>query len=116
MWAIARIAPPDGRMARVDALTERNKSRSKGRYHQQMTPICQSGNFAYQLFILRPNGEADRWFDPAWLVAVLQCIQPALGDLLWEPESHMLHWQGVASNRLLTGYPSAGRISLRTGK
>jgi hypothetical protein len=55
VWAIARIAPPDGRMARVDALTERNKSRGKGRYHQQMTPICQSGNFAYQLFILRPS-------------------------------------------------------------
>ena len=65
MWAIARIAWA----ARVDALTERNKSRGKGRYHQQMTPICQSGNFAYQLFILRPNGEADSWFDPAWLVA-----------------------------------------------
>ena len=51
MWAIARIAPPDGRMARVDALTERNKSRGKGRYHQQMTLICRSGNFGYQLFI-----------------------------------------------------------------
>ena len=43
MWATARIAPPNGRMARVDALAERNK------YAATVVTTSQV------LFILRPS-------------------------------------------------------------